>query len=142
MEATLIWVVLGVVLAAGEILTLSLFVGPFSIGAFGGALTAAVGGGLAPQLVVFSLLTLGSFWLLRPIAKRHLRQTTETKTGTAALIGRTAVVTAALEGPELVGQIRLDGQTWTARTAGLEPVSAGTTVTVLEITGATAVVTD
>lgn len=142
MDATLIWVVLGVALAAGEVLTLSLFVAPFSLGSFGAALTAAVGGGLVPQLAVFTLLTAGTFWLLRPIAKRHLRQTTETKTGTAALIGRTAVVIAALEGPEMAGQVRLDGETWTARSAGLEAVPVGSTVTVLEIQGATAVVTE
>lgn len=142
MDATLIWVVLGVALAAGEVLTLSLFVAPFSLGSFGAALTAAVGGGVVPQVAVFSVLTVASFWLLRPIAKRHLRQTTDTKTGTAALIGRTAVVTAALEGPELLGQVRLDGETWTARSAGLEAITAGATVTVLEIQGATAIVTE
>lgn len=142
MDAAVIWVILGVALAAGEVLTLGLFLAPFSVGGFGAAITAAAGAGLVAQIAVFSLLTVASFWLLRPIAKRHLRQTTETKTGTAALIGRTAVVVAALEGPELVGQVRLDGEVWTARGAGLEPVPVGTTVTVLEITGATAVVTD
>lgn len=142
MEATLIWVVLGVALAAGEVLTLSLFVAPFSVGSFGAAITSAVGGGLVPQLAVFSVLTVATFWALRPIAKRHLRQTTETKTGTAALIGRTAVVVTALEGPEMAGQVRLDGETWTARSAGLEAVPVGSTVTVLEIQGATAVVTE
>ncbi len=142
MDTTVIWIVLGVALAAGEVLTLGLFMAPFSIGAVGAAITSAAGGGLVPQVAIFSLLTVASFWLLRPIAKRHLRQTSETKTGTAALVGRTAIVVAAIEGPEMAGQVRLDGEIWTARGAGLEQVPAGTTVTVLEIQGATAVVTD
>jgi membrane protein implicated in regulation of membrane protease activity len=57
-------------------------------------------------------------------------------------VGRTAVVTADLDGPELAGQVRLDGEVWSARSAGHEPVAAGATVTVLEIQGATAVVVD
>jgi membrane protein implicated in regulation of membrane protease activity len=142
MDAWVIWTVLAVGFAVGELLTLSLFIAPFSVGGFGAAAVAAAGGGLAPQVAVFAVLTVGVFWLLRPIAKRHLRQTSETKTGTAALVGRTAIVTAALDGPELTGQVRLDGETWTARGAGLEAVPVGTTVTVLEIRGATAVVTD
>lgn len=142
MEAWVIWIVLAVAFAVGEILTISLFLAPFSVGGFGAAAAAAIGAGLVAQVAVFAVLTVAVFWLLRPIAKRHLRQTSETKTGTAALVGRTAIVTAALEGPELSGQVRLDGEIWTARGAGLEAVPVGTTVTVLEIQGATVVVTD
>lgn len=142
MDAWVIWTVLAVAFAVGEVLTLSLFLAPFSIGGFGAAAVSAIGGGLAAQVAVFAVVTVAVFWLLRPIARRHLRQTSETKTGTAALVGRTAVVTAALEGPEMTGQVRLDGETWTARGAGLEAVPVGTTVTVLEIQGATVVVTD
>ncbi len=142
MDAWVIWLVLGVALAVGEILTLGLFLAPFAIGAGGAAIVAGVGGGLVPQVAVFSVLTVATFLTLRPIAKRHLRQTSATKTGTAALVGRTAVVIAALEGPEMAGQVRLDGEIWSARGAGLEVVPIGATVTVLEIQGATAVVTE
>lgn len=142
MEAWVIWIVLAVAFAVGEIMTISLFLAPFSVGGFAAAGVAAVGGGLVAQVAVFAVLTVAVFLLLRPVAKRHLRQTSETKTGTAALVGRTAIVTAALEGPEMSGQVRLDGEIWTARGAGLEAVPVGTTVTVLEIQGATVVVTD
>lgn len=142
MDAWVIWIVLAVAFAVGEILTISFFLAPFAVGGFGAAAVAAAGGGLVAQVAVFAALTVAVFFLLRPVAKRHLRQTSETKTGTAALVGRTAIVTAALEGPEMSGQIRLDGEIWTARGAGLDAVPVGTTVTVLEIQGATAVVTD
>jgi membrane protein implicated in regulation of membrane protease activity len=80
--------------------------------------------------------------LLRPVARRHLRQPSTTRTGTDALVGRTALVLQPLGGPEGLGQVRLDGEVWTARTEGLDEIPAGSTVTVLEIRGATAVVTD
>jgi membrane protein implicated in regulation of membrane protease activity len=136
MDAWIVWLLIGVGLGVGEVLTLSLFLGPFAVGGL------AADGGLAVQVVVFALVTALVFGLVRPIAVRHLRQPTSTRTGTAALVGRTAVVTRALDGPELTGQVRLEGEVWTARHAGHEPVQAGEVVTVLEIQGATVVVAD
>lgn len=142
MDAWIPWLLIAVVLGVGEVLTLSLFLGPFAVGGGAAALASLAGGGGAVQVLVFALATALMFGLVRPVAKRHLRQPSSTKTGTAALVGRTAVVVAALEGPELVGQVRLDGEIWSARVEGHEAIEAGRTVTVLEIRGATAVVVD
>lgn len=142
MDAWIPWLLVAVALGVGELLTLSLFIGPFAVGGGAAALTALAGGGFALQVVVFALATALVFGFVRPVAKRHLRQPSHTKTGTAALVGRTAVVVRAIEGPEASGQVRLDGEIWTARTEGFDAVAVGQTVTVLEIRGATAVVTD
>jgi membrane protein implicated in regulation of membrane protease activity len=142
MDAWIVWLLVGVGLGVGEVLTLSLFLGPFAVGGLGAAAAAGAGGGLEVQVLVFAVVTALVFGLVRPIAVRHLRQPSSTRTGTAALVGRTGVVTRALEGPELTGQIRLDGEVWTARHEGHEPVAEGEVVTVLEIRGATAIVTD
>jgi membrane protein implicated in regulation of membrane protease activity len=142
MDAWIVWLLIGVGFGVGEVLTLSLFLGPFAVGGLGAAAAAGAGGGLAIQVLVFAVVTALVFGLVRPIAVRHLRQPSSTRTGAAALVGRTAVVTSALEGPDLMGQVRLDGEVWTARHAGLEPVQPGEVVTVLEINGATVVVSD
>lgn len=142
MDAWIPWLLVAVVLGVGEVMTLSLFLGPFAVGGGAASLAALAGGGFAVQVVVFAVITAAMFGLVRPIAKRHLRQPSHTKTGTAALVGRTAVVVRAIEGPEQLGQVRLDGEVWTARTEGHDAVAIGQTVTVLEIRGATAVVTD
>lgn len=142
MDAWVPWLLVAVVLGVGEVLTLSLFLGPFAIGGGAATVAALAGGGFAVQVVVFAVVTAAMFGFVRPVAKRHLRQPSSTKTGTAALVGRTAVVVRALDGPELAGQVRLDGEVWTARVEGHEPIEVGRTVTVLEIRGATAVVAD
>ena len=142
MDAWTVWLLIGVALGVGEVLTLSLFLGPFAVGGLAASAAAALDGGLGVQVVVFALVTALLLGLVRPIAVRHLRQPSSTRTGAAALVGRTAVVTRALEGPELAGQVRLDGEVWTARHEGHEPVVEGTVVTVLEVRGATVVVTD
>lgn len=137
-----VWIVLAVAFAVGEVLTAGFFLAPFGIGAVGATIATLLGAGVPIQVAVFAALTGGSIAGLRPIARRHIRQPASIRTGTDALVGRSGIVVGALEGPELAGSVRLDGEVWTARSAGIEDVPAGTRVTVLEIRGATAIVTD
>jgi membrane protein implicated in regulation of membrane protease activity len=70
-----------------------------------------------------------------------LRTTPQLRTGTAALVGRSAVVLERIANDEGVGCVRLEGEVWTARAYDEDRVfEAGTRVQVLEIRGATALV--
>ena len=44
-----------------------------------------------------------SFTVVRPIARRHINMPPQLRTGTAALIGRTAIVTERIVNDEAVG---------------------------------------
>jgi membrane protein implicated in regulation of membrane protease activity len=141
MEAWLVWLIAGVFAAVGEILTAGFFLAPFAVGAFGAMLAALLGGGDVVQVITFAALTLASFALLRPIAKRHLYQPPQIRTGTAALIGRPAMVLERIANDEAVGSVRIDGEIWTARAFDeAQEIAAGTKVQVIEIRGATALV--
>jgi membrane protein implicated in regulation of membrane protease activity len=141
MDDALIWLVAGVVAAVGEILTTGFFLAPFAAGAFAAMIVAFAGGGSVLQIVVFAALTLASLAVLRPIARRHLYQPPRIRTGTAALIGRSAIVLERVANDEGVGTVRLDGEVWTARAYDDDDViEAGAKVQVVEIRGATAMV--
>jgi membrane protein implicated in regulation of membrane protease activity len=89
------------------------------------------------------VLTAVSFAVVRPIAKRHVRMPAQLRTGTAALVGRTAVVLEPIDNDAGHGTVRLDGETWTARSYDEDQTfAAGTRVHVMEIKGATALVSD
>jgi membrane protein implicated in regulation of membrane protease activity len=78
---------------------------------------------------------------VRPIAKRHMAMPPRLRTGTAALVGRSAIVLERIANDENVGSVRLDGEVWTARAYDDEHVlEPGAKVEVIEIRGATAVV--
>jgi membrane protein implicated in regulation of membrane protease activity len=142
MDAWIIWLIAGVFAAVGEILTAGFFLAPFAVGAFAAMLVAVVGGGAAVQTIVFAALTLASFALIRPIAKRHMHMPPRIRTGTAALIGTSGIVLDRIANDEGVGSVRLDGEVWTARSYDDRLViEAGTKVEVVEIRGATALVT-
>ena len=136
-----IWMVAAGVLAVGEIFTLSLFLGPVAIAAALAGLVALAGAGVAIQLVVFTLAAAASLLVLRPIARRHLRTPARLRTGTAALVGSSATVLERVDGDG--GQIRLAGEVWSARAFDDDEVlEAGARVEVLEIRGATALVSE
>jgi membrane protein implicated in regulation of membrane protease activity len=92
---------------------------------------------------VFLVISVVLLAALRPLARRHMRMPPSLRTGTAALVGKQAMVLERIANDEGVGCIRLDGEVWTARSyMDDETYEAGTHVQVVEIRGATALVTD
>jgi membrane protein implicated in regulation of membrane protease activity len=143
MDAWVLWLIAAVVLAVAEVVNLSFYLFPFAIGAAGASLVALAGAGTPIAVVVFAVLTAVSFGVVRPIARRHLQTPPQIRTGTAALVGTTAIVTERIANDEGVGCVRLNGEVWTARSYDDEKViETGTRVHVMEIRGATALVDD
>lgn len=134
-----IWAIAAFGLAVGEIFTPGLFfLGPIAAAAVAAAFAALVGG-IVLQLIVFIVGAAAAVAFLRPVARAHLRMPTGTRTGTAALIGRKALVTQRVDLHG--GRVRIGGEEWSARAffdgQVLEP---GTSVEVAKIEGATALV--
>ncbi|HUR83760.1 MAG TPA: NfeD family protein [Solirubrobacteraceae bacterium] len=143
MDAWMFWIILAVILAAGEIMSLSFFLAPFAVGALLGAIADLAGAGAAVAFLVFIVSSGLLFGLVRPIARRHMRTPAQLRTGTAALVGKTAIVTQLIDNGAQSGSVKLDGELWTARAYDDdEVIEAGRRVHVIEIKGATALVSE
>jgi membrane protein implicated in regulation of membrane protease activity len=141
MSAWVIWTVAAGLLAIGEIVSLSFFMGPIAVAAVLAAVAALLGAGTAIQLVVFILASIASLAVLRPVARRHLRTPAKIRTGTAALVGARAVVLDRVDGAG--GTVKLAGEVWSARAYDDDEVlEPGARVQVMQIEGATALVSD
>jgi membrane protein implicated in regulation of membrane protease activity len=141
MDEWVLWMIAAGLLAVGEMFTLGFFAGPIAIAAVIAAIVALAGAGVALQWVVFIAVSAASLAVLRPIARRHLRTPLQLRTGTAALIGRPATVLERVDAHG--GQIKLGGETWSARSFDEDQVfEPGTRVEVLKIDGATALVAE
>lgn len=141
MSAWVIWIVAAGLLAIGEMVSLSFFMGPLAVAAVLAAIAALLGAGTALQMVVFIIASISSLVVLRPIARRHLRNPGVTRTGTAALVGSRAIALEQVDADG--GTVKLAGEVWSARTYDEDEVlEAGTRVQVMEIDGATALVSD
>lgn len=135
----LLWLVLFLVLAGIEMVTLDLFFIMLSAGALAAMVTSLVTGSLVLQSVVFCAVALAMIVFVRPTAVRHLRKSPpEQRTNIDRLIGEMALTLEPVS--ESAGLVKIGGDTWTARSAGEAPIPAGATVAVKRIEGATAIV--
>jgi membrane protein implicated in regulation of membrane protease activity len=139
MDDWVLWIIAAGVLAVGEMVSVSFFLGPIAVAAVIASIVALAGGGAALQWIVFTAMAAASLLVLRPIARHHLRMPAQLRTGTAALVGASAVVIDRVDRDG--GTVRLAGEVWSARSYqedhAFEP---GTRVEVLKIDGATALV--
>jgi membrane protein implicated in regulation of membrane protease activity len=143
MDDWVLWLILAVVFAVGEIATLGFFLAPFAGGAAVAAVVSAAGGGFVISLAVFLVIAAALLAALRPLARSHKRMPPQIRTGTAALVGKDATVVERIVNGEGVGCVRIDGEVWTARAyLDDETYEPGTRVQVVEIRGATALVTE
>ncbi len=141
MDEWVLWLIAAVAFAVGEVLTMGFFLAPFAAGALVAALVAALGGGLVVSGLAFLAVSTVAFLGLRPVAKRHMKLPAQLRTGTAALVGKTGTVVETVSAD--AGCVRIDGEVWTARPYDEDDTyEAGQRVQVLQIRGATALVSE
>ena len=136
-----VWVVLAAVLGVAEIFTLTAALGLLAAAALAAAGAAALGLGPFAQFAVFAAVSIGLLIGVRPLVKRQLRPRygPQHRFGVAALVGRQARVVQEVTGH--AGRVRIGGEEWSARAYDETLViPAGTTVDMIEIEGATALV--
>ena len=136
----MIWLVAGVVLAAAEAMTGDLFLLMLAGGALvTGGVAAVTDFPIWADALVFAVVSLLLLVGVRPMLLRRFSAPPPTPTNVAALTGKHALVLE--EVGEHAGRVKLDGDVWTARPLdATEVYPPGSTVTVMEIDGATAVV--
>jgi membrane protein implicated in regulation of membrane protease activity len=135
----IIWLIIAAVLGAVEIVTVTLAFGLVAVGALAAAVAGAAGAPLGAQFGAFAVVSAVGLGVARPLAMRHVRQPPLLRSGTAALVGRSAMVTEEVSADG--GRVRIGADVWTARPYDETLViPAGTRVDVLHIEGATALV--
>ena len=141
MDQWIVWLIIAVAFAVGEVLTMGFFLAPFAAGAVVAAVVAAAGAGFVVSGLSFLAVSTLAFMALRPVARRHLKLPAELRTGTAALVGKTGTVVETITAD--AGCVRIEGEVWTARPYDEdETFEPGQRVHVLQIRGATALVSE
>ena len=133
------WLAIAALLAVAELLSMDFVLLMLAFGASGGAVADALGAPLPLQILTAVAVALSTLMFVRPSVVRRIHGGPEIATGYQGLVGRQAVVTEEITPHG--GQVRLAGEFWTARPfGGDQKITVGTTVDVLEIEGATALV--
>ncbi len=142
MDPWIWWAIAAAGLLVAEILTGgALIFAMLALGSILGGIVAGTTGSLPWSVAAFAVGSLIGLVGVRPIARRHLRPTASVKTGVAALVGTSGIVVESVDGRD--GRIKLAGEIWSARSFdGESSMEPGTTVWVLQIDGATALVAE
>lgn len=139
MGAWIIWLIVAAVLGVAELMTTTLAFGLIAVAAVVAAAVGAFHVGAPIQLIAFVAASAAGLAFVRPIAIRHIKQPPLLRTGSAALVGRSAIVTEEVTG--YGGRVRIGGDEWSSRAYDETLViPVGRVVDVLKIEGATALV--
>ena len=131
------WAVLGLFLAAAELLTPGgFFVIFFGLGGMVVALLAALGlaDALWLQILLFSVFSVVTLLLFRNPLLRWMARHTPPPTKVDDLIGETAVVTGPVD-PGGMGRAELRGASWSAKNTSASRIDAGARCRVTRVEG-------
>jgi membrane protein implicated in regulation of membrane protease activity len=140
MTAAVIWLIAALVLIAAEVLSGEFVLLMLGGGALAAAVASLLGAGPLLGALVFGGASVLLLFALRPVLRRRMSRSIEASTMHAdALLGGTAVVLAKVDGHG--GRVKIGGEVWSARAYdGEQEIEPGRHVTVVDISGATAMV--
>lgn len=140
MESWIVWLIVAAVLGVAELVTITFAFGIIAVAAVVAAVVGAFHLDLGIQLAAFVIAAGAGLGFVRPVAIRHLKQPPALRTGTAALVGRSAIVLEEVN--EHSGRVRIEGEEWSSRPYLDESlvIPVGAKVDVMQIKGATALV--
>ena len=135
-----IWLSLAFLLGIAEIMSLDLVLIMLAVGALAGAVVAVVAPSLWwLQILVASGISIMMLLLLRPTLLAKVRNMPGYRSSAAKMVGSSGVATSQID--RSGGEIKVDGQSWSARPYSSDLViEQGTEIEVYEIDGAIAVV--
>jgi membrane protein implicated in regulation of membrane protease activity len=125
------WAVVAVICLIMELMAGDFFIICFSIGSVFAAITAALGGGIYLQLLMFAIFTLISLFWVRPFAQRYLHKGEDLRVSNAdALIDRQGRVIETVKADGF-GRVQIDGDIWKAVTNEPQDIPEGKNVRVV-----------
>ena len=140
--AAIIWLILmGVFLVIEGACPIHLVSVWFAAGALVAAVTGQLGGEVWLQVLLFAVVSCGLLAALWPFVKKVLNPKI-TSTNVDSVIGTEGYVTEQVDNLNAVGQVKLGGMYWTARSTDGKPIAEGTLVRVDRIEGVKVFVTE
>ena len=136
---TIFWLAAFIVFAIGEAVTVGLVSVWFAVGALAALFATALGAGLWLQITVFLGVSALALALFKPLSSKFLRPKLSA-TNADRVIGSAALVTETIDNTQAQGQVKVNGQIWSARSAQDIVIPVGADVRVLRIEGVKVIV--
>lgn len=136
-----IWLIIAGVCLVVEIMTVGFLIFWLAIGALVAMVVSLFIDNLLIQTTVFVISSAILIFATKPFVKKFAHNENAVKTNVYSIIGKTGLVTETIDSVHSTGQIKVDGETWSALGANDSIIEKGTEVEVIEITGVKTIVT-
>lgn len=133
------WLIVAGLFFVGEIFTLGFLIFWFGIGALFAMLVSFFTTNIIIQTTVFLITSTIFILATKPLVKKFV-DVKKTNTNVFSIIGKKALVIKDIDPIHSSGQIKLNGEVWSAETENDEIIKEGSEVEVLKINGVKAIV--
>lgn len=133
------WLIVAGLFFVGEIFTLGFLIFWFGIGALFAMIVSFFTTNIIIQTTVFLITSTIFILATKPLVKKFV-DVKKTNTNVFSIIGKKALVIKDIDPIHSSGQIKLNGEVWSAETENNEIIKEGSEVEVLKITGVKAIV--
>ena len=133
------WLIIAGLFFVGEIFTLGFLIFWFGIGALFAMIVSFFTTNIIIQTTVFLITSTIFILATKPLVKKFV-DVKKTNTNVFSIIGKKALVIKDIDPIHSSGQIKLNGEVWSAETENDEIIKKGSEVEVLKINGVKAIV--
>ena len=133
------WLIVAGLFFVGEIFTLGFLIFWFGIGALFAMIVSFFTTNIIIQTTVFLVTSTIFILATKPLVKKFV-DVKKTNTNVFSIIGKKALVIKDIDPIHSSGQIKLNGEVWSAETENDEIIKEGSEVEVLKINGVKAIV--
>lgn len=134
------WLIAAGVFFIIEMATIGFLVFWLGIGALLAMVTSFITDSILIQALVFIITSTLLLIFTRPLVDKFIKIPKEVKTNAYSIIGKKGIVISKINNIEGIGQIKIDGEVWSAKSATDEDIPENTEVEIVEIDGVKAVV--
>lgn len=135
-----IWLIAAGVFFIAEIATTGFLIFWLGLGALLAMVTSFITDSVFIQTIVFVISSTLLILLTKPLLKKITKKDKTVVTNAFSIVGKDAIVTTTIDPKQGIGQIKVDGETWSAKCSDDIVIEKGTEVKILAIDGVKAVV--
>lgn len=136
-----VWLIIAGVCFIIEMATVGFFVFWFGIGALLSMLVSIFcPENILLQSIVFVVSSVILLFLTKPLVDRFTRKDKKVETNAYSIIGKKGIVLQDINSTYGIGQVKISGEVWSAKSEGNDVIKKGSQIEVVKIEGVKAVV--
>ncbi|MCH5316311.1 MAG: NfeD family protein [Eubacterium sp.] len=129
-----VWIALIVIFSVFEAVTAQLVSVWFVIGSIAALVAHILNAPLYLQIIIFIVVSIVALAITRPLVKKYIHPKKQS-TNADRVIGQIGIVTEKIDNLNAVGNVKVDGKIWSARSTNGEIIPPDARIEVTEISG-------